>query len=143
VSITVAIKCRLVGSGSFGPPIAPISLELPGGSLTMGELMRKAVAEQVRFMTQESGLEPDLVMTSFERQYGRLGGDDPTRQVGREKTTSGLDVASETAKALKAFESGRLVVLANGKQIEGADTPLELADGSKVTFMRMIQVAGG
>lgn len=149
----ITIKSRLVGSGTFGPPISPVDLELPDGAgIRMGDLIEKAVHEQVRVMDAQEDLDAEQVRGTFERQYGRLPGEAPEKQEGTadELDSSGgergarlIDPEAELRNAKRAYETGRLAVVADGKHVEGMETVVELKEGSKVTFMRLIQVAGG
>ncbi len=150
-TISITVKSRLVGSGTYGPPPCPVEVELAeGAAITIRELITLTVKAQVEAMAVQTELDPEEVRASFERQYGRLPGDSPSSQSGRDaaadptdKVPVNIDVGVETENAIRAFDSGRMALLANGKQIEGLDTELTLPSGSKVTFLRMIQVAGG
>jgi hypothetical protein len=54
-----------------------------------------------------------------------------------------LDVDREVARALKAFERGRFMLLVDGRQILGVDDVVTLSAASAVTFVRLVPLRGG
>ncbi len=47
------------------------------------------------------------------------------------------------ARALAEFERGRIILLVDDRQIEGAETLIGLTETSEVTFLRLVPLVGG
>lgn len=61
----------------------------------------------------------------------------PTAGVSR------VDVGKQVVTALRAFESGQLLVLLPGGQAESLEDTLRLEEDAEVTFLRLVPLVGG
>jgi hypothetical protein len=54
-----------------------------------------------------------------------------------------VDEAAAVANALQAFEDGLYYVFVEDAHQTALDEPVRLRDGSRVTFLRLVALAGG
>jgi hypothetical protein len=59
------------------------------------------------------------------------------------QTHSPVDADAAIRVALQAFEDGLYFVFVDDKQLEDLDAPALVRDGSKLTFIRLVALAGG
>ena len=52
------------------------------------------------------------------------------------------DPAAAVANALQSFEDGLFRIFVNDDEVEGVDTALSLKDGDRLTFIRLVMLAG-
>jgi hypothetical protein len=123
-------------------------------------LIRRTVAEQVRELVARerstsapTGEIAERVRRILDRQY--LTGEElreiagsgvvkmPKESPPREGKASLLEPEAEARRALRAFEEGAYFVIVDGRQAESLDEELRFAPGTKVTFLRVMPLAGG
>ena len=116
-----------------GGAVAENAVELPEGTMTLRELLRSRIEQEVtRFNASRNEVFQGLV--------------EPT---GAERTLNGPRVAREVRwepqfeAAVEAFERTRLLVLVDGHQQESLDAPLEVRPDTEVVFLRLVPLAGG
>lgn len=56
---------------------------------------------------------------------------------------SRVDVGKQVETAVRAFETGRLLVLLPGGQAESLEDTLSLEEDAEVTFLRLVPLVGG
>jgi len=62
---------------------------------------------------------------------------------GREEPEGDVDDAQAVATAIQAFEDGLFYVFVDDVQIEKIDDPVRLEADSRVSFLRLVALAGG
>jgi len=148
--LVVEVRSRVVGESPEAPDLAPISLRLLDERLSVAELVRRTVEEQVRELTVRRRLDAEQASHALARHYlsteevaaqARRGAVRfPTARAGK---GAQLDPAAEVAKALRAFEAGTYVVLIDGRRVERLDEVVPFSPGTKVTFLRLMPLVGG
>lgn len=111
--------------------------------MTLRELLALVVADEVAALQerqQERRLTRVMTRAEIEREAARgkieMGGRD--LQQGQEVRTE-----DAVAAALQAFEDRLYLVLLDGAPVETLDTELALHAGSRLTFVRLVALAGG
>lgn len=54
-----------------------------------------------------------------------------------------LDWREQFARAVEAFESGRIIVIAGERQVDTLDEQVRLGEGAQVSFLRLVPLVGG
>jgi len=130
------------------PLLPPVTLTPSSATLTVAELIRLTVAEQIAALSVQHWLEQVSVREVLDRQY--LSERD-IRQQAREGAIvmpqackpPDLDVGVESERALKGFETRAFRVLHNGVMLQSLDDTVELSPPSTVAFIRLIPLIGG
>lgn len=147
---TIEVRSRVVGSSPQDPALAPVVLELLEERMTVAELIRRTVEEQVRELLARRRIDAQQVRRALDRQY--LTPEEIARQAqegavrlpsARAVRVPEIDPAAEAQKALRAFEAGAYLVLVDGRQVERLDETVTFAPGTRVTFLRLMPLAGG
>lgn len=127
------------------PPVTltPISL-----TLTVAELIRLTVAEQIAALSAQHGLEQASMREVLDRQY--LSERDILQQASegaivmpQASAPPVLDVSVEVERALKGFENRAFRVLHNGVMLQRLDESIELSLPSTLAFIRLVPLVGG
>ena len=110
-------------------------LRLAAAELTAAELIAERVrAECDRRLTDAAGaLAAPLVTPTAEEQA--LNASDERRPAEETET--------QVARALDAFAAGAFLLLVDDRQVESAEEPVRLSDGTVVTFLRLTPLVGG
>jgi hypothetical protein len=119
-----------------GDALAALELQLESERLTVRELIRARVHQEVRAynakppggrflgLVQPTGAEQEL--------NGRL-----RRRPRR------IDPDAQVKTAIRAFERGHVLLLVDDRQVEGLDTEVTLRTGSTVAFLKLVPLVGG
>ena len=122
--------------GSSG---ASWTLELPGERVTVREIIRSRVYQEVHDFNRNRGsyfrglVQPDETEATLNGYH--LGA---ARKAGRQ-----IDWKRQFEKAVEAFEHNRIVLLAGDRQAESLDQEIELQPGAEVTFIKLVPLVGG
>jgi hypothetical protein len=115
-------------------------LELPSESLTVRELIRERVYQEVDDYnrTTRTAAPPTkfrgLVQPSQTERD--LNGESPRR-------SKEIDWKKQFEMALDAFEHRRLIVIAGDRQTDSLDETIDVRPGTEVTFVRLVMLVGG
>jgi len=146
---TVEVRSRVVGQTAAD--LDPVLLELVEEQITVSELIRRTVEEQVRDLLTRRRLEAPEVQAALNQQYLTTQEVAEQSQAGKvslhapaeRNVPSRIDTPAEVAKALRAFEAGRFFIFADGRQVEGLDEVLSFEQQASVTFLRLMPLVGG
>ncbi len=148
--LAVEVRSRVVGGCAGEPELNPVYLRLIEERLTVAELIRRTVEEQVRELAVRRKLDAEQARRALDRQYftdkeivarsERGGVNDPSQ---RTSSLAEIRPQEEVRKALRAFEAGSYFVTVDGRQVERLDEVIELRPDSKVTFIRLMPLVGG
>jgi hypothetical protein len=122
-----------------------VLVELSQERITLRELIRLAVAEQVAELRASVG----RCRQMLDRQYMTDADVAAAARRGAVKMPSPADAASEPdveveiERALRAFEGATFVVFNGGRQIEHLDEELTVRLGEPVVFLRLTALVGG
>jgi hypothetical protein len=146
----VEVRSRIVGASPSNPVPAPVILDLLTEKLTVAELIRATVTEQIRDLLLARQMDMSAVRDILERQY--LTHADVQQQASegfihtpsaRSAQTRAIDTQAEVAKAITSFRSGVYCILVDGRQYDGLDEVVALEPRSRVTFLRVTPLIGG
>ncbi|EFQ62998.1 hypothetical protein [Pseudomonas lactucae] len=130
------------------PLLPPVTLTPQSLTLTVAELIRLTVAEQIAALSVQHWLEHLSLREVLDRQY--LSERDIRRQAREGAVTmpqasaaAELDVDVEVARALKGFQARAFRVLHNGVLLQTLDDPIDLSPPSTLAFIRLVPLIGG
>lgn len=130
------------------PLLPPVTLTPTSSTLTVAELIRLTVAEQIAALSVQHWLEQVSVREVLDRQY--LSERDIRQQANegailmpQASTPPELDVGVETERALKGFEARAFRVLHNGVMLQNLNDTVELSPPSSLAFIRLMPLIGG
>lgn len=135
----VEVRSRIPG----GDRLPDVLVELAREQTTVRELIRAAVAEQVRAWQADSA----RCRALLDRQY--LTDEDIRAQSGTgvirmpDRQTVAPDVEAEVARAWRAFERGTFALFVGGRQLDLLDDEIVLRLGEPVVFVRLTALVGG
>ena len=146
---TIEVRCRVAGPRRDEAALPALPLVLTSERLTVRELIERTVEEQVRELAARDRLSVEQQRRALRRQY--LTEDEVRRQAaaGAVRFPSAvaevrsIDPAEAVHMAVDGFERGAFLVLVDGRQAERLDEVLEPGPGSRVTFLRLVPLAGG
>ena len=110
-------------------------LQLPEGSITVRELLRRRVRAEV-----------EAYNTALPEVYQGLiqPGDAEAELNGyRMRQRKPIDGEKQFERALKAFEGNQILVLLDDYQVGTLEEHVEPEEMSKVTFLRLVPLVGG
>jgi hypothetical protein len=131
MDITVLVQdCTLQGS-----LLNSLALPLPTVNLTARELIRRYVHQVVeeRQSTPSSSRYSLFAPTVEEALLN--GYDQPEKRK--------IDVQRQCQHAFRAFESNRVLMLVDDRQIERLDDPFNITSISSIQFLRLVPLVGG
>ncbi|MCD5994958.1 hypothetical protein KDX38_14470 [Pseudomonas sp. CDFA 602] len=135
--------------GARQEPLLPsVTLTPTSSTLTVAELIRLTVAQQIAALTVEHWLEDMSVREVLDRQY--LSERDILQQahegavvMPQASAPLDLDVGVEVERALKGFETRAFRILHNGVMLQTLDESIELNPPSTLAFIRLVPLIGG
>jgi hypothetical protein len=119
-----------------GRVVQEFSLEFPAETITVRELIRSRVYQEVKDhnVTASSHVFQGLVQPEEAEQ--KLNGP-------RERVRGQINWKKQFDKAVEAFTQGKMLVLVGDQQAETLEQPIVIAAKTEVTFMRLVPLAGG
>ena len=146
------MRSRVAGSAAGRSPLDPVFLRLVDEELTLAELIRRTVEEQVRELVVRRQREVADVRRALDRQY--LTGSEVEAQAreqgavrfpsqARRRPARTIDPEREVQRALDAFRRGVYHVFVDGRQVERLDSVVRFTPGARITFLRLTPLAGG
>ena len=148
----IEVQSRIAGLAANDQTLQPVILDLIDERITVAELIRRTVEEQVRDLIAHRKLDALKAQEALQRQYHYLSDDEIASQAkqgtvrypsSRPVSIPQIDPQAETEKALAAFEQGGYMILIGGRRVERLDEQITFAPGTKVTFLRVMPLAGG
>ena len=144
MAASVTVEAKVLGQRK--PLFSDWRIELPpegapaGGGLALRHLIERVVREEVRgFQERQEQRRLPRVLSREEIAAGALAGKvDPS---GREAQHVTPEAA--VATALEAFQDGVYYVFVDDAQVEDLDQEVRLRPDSRVTFLRLVPLAGG
>ncbi len=135
----VEVRSRVPG----GERLPDVLVELAQERTTVRELIRAAVAEQVRAWHGDRArcramLDRQYLTDAEVRAQAATG---VVRLPGRAEADP--DAEAEVARAWRAFEAGAFALFVNGGQADALDEEIVLRLGEPVVFVRLTALAGG
>jgi hypothetical protein len=143
--ITITVEGKVVGRKT--PMFSDWSVELPpagmrpGGRMTLAQLIERIVRSEVQAFNerQEQRRLPRLLARD-EIEQAVLGG---RVDLGGREVKQQADSESAVATALLAYQDGLYYVFVDGAQQTELQQEVWLRPDSRVTFLRLVALAGG
>ena len=122
----------------FGIPFPP---DLGGGSVTLRDLIDRVVRHEVAaFRQRQEDNKLIRVLTSRQIEEGAERGKIDS---GGRELRQHVDPEQAVATALEAFEDGLFLVSVDGAEQKNLDGQVFVNPDSRVTFIRLVMLAGG
>ncbi len=146
----VEVRSRSLQTTSQEPGLPTIVLNLLHEEITVAELIRRTVEEQVRELQVACKLNAEQAQRILNKQY--LTQEEVDEQVasgvvclpvGTRAGESAISMVTEVRKAWRAFEKQAYVLIADGRRMTSLDEKLIFRPGSSVTFIRLVPLIGG
>lgn len=120
----------------------PVDDLVPSGSpLTLREFIERVVRAEVTAFSERQA-EGRLVRLLSEQEISEQAMRGRVDFGGRELDQQ-VDLDGSVGAALESFEDGLYFVLIDGEQYESLDEQVNVAADSRVTFLRLVPLAGG
>jgi hypothetical protein len=139
---TITVDGRMVGQRR--PLVPPWEIPLRAGEeqLPLRDLIARVVREEVAaFQERQERRRSIQALTAAEIERAAATG--KIDMGGREEEGAPVDPEQAVATALQAFADGLYYVFVDEQQQESLDRPVTLRPGSRVTFLRLVALAGG
>lgn len=119
-----------------GKKLNEFTLELPAERLTVRELIRSRVYQEVKDHNDQGN------PTEF---HGLVQPTDAEQTLNgfRLKKPRQIDWKEQFEKAIEAFESNRILILVDEKQAESLDEEIVIGSDTSVSFLRLTLLVGG
>jgi hypothetical protein len=119
-----------------GKALATLDLQLEGEHVTVAELIRARVHQEVRAH--------NAARASAPRFNGLVQPERAERELNeRDRTFKPVDAERQVEVALHAFERGQILLLVDDRQVEELDQQVTLRPDSTVTFLKLVPLVGG
>ena len=136
MTVELTVEARVLGERADSG-IGSVEIELPSPRLTVADLVRIAVEEQIRTLTVRRRLAAAEIQERLSRQYPS-----EKERAGRVKVPA-IDSEHAVERALHACRAGRCFVILGGQPVTDLDQEVTLAPETSVQFLRLVPLAGG
>ncbi len=147
--VTVQVESKIVDGNPELARLGAVSVKLPQMRITVADLIRRTVEEQVWDLLSRRKVEAEEARRVLERQYLTQGQMEVLAREGAVRSprktvrVPKIDAEEEVRKAIRAFEDGAFMILVNGRQVSSLSEEVSFAESGKVTFLRLTPLVGG
>ena len=143
---TITIEGKQFGRGralfpAWQMPLPPTEERSSGGRLTLRDLITRIVREEVTAFRERQ--ERRLTVEALTKQQIAEGVAKGKVDMGGREALQEVDEQAAVDAALLAFEDGLYYVFVDAAQQESLDAEVFLRPDSRVTFLRLVALAGG
>ncbi len=131
MSTTVKVRDESTAGGS----LHEFALEILTERITVRELIRSRVYQEVQDYNQK---QPEVF-----RGLVQPTDAEATLNGFKLKKRRAIDWKKQFDKAIEAFESNRILILVDDKQVDSLDQEIEVKPGTEVSFLRLTMLVGG
>ena len=156
MTVAVRVSATVTGQRRLRVHEHDLVLALPPGQVTARQLITAAVAAEVAAF-QARAEEASLVQVLTKEGLARALASGAVRTGGPQDTVVDVTVLDDTVPgaatpvdagaavdaALLAFADGLFKVFVADRELAADDTPVALADGAQLLFLRLMPLAGG
>jgi hypothetical protein len=129
---TITVRDELSSGGAAGE----LTLEFLTERITVRELIRSRVYQEVtEFNASQAWPAPPLVQPTADERL--LNGEPRSRR--RRK----IDWERQYERAVQAFQRSQVLILVDDQQREDLEEEIELRPETRITFLRLVPLAGG
>jgi hypothetical protein len=141
---SIEIRCRSLRAPQSELELPTVALDILDQDITVAELIRRTVEEQIRELLVSYKLEAEQARHALNRLY-------LTEQEIQAQAVTGairsvplqIDGAAEVRRAQRAFEKGSYLLVVDGRRVQRLDERLTFRPGCRVTFLRLTPLIGG
>jgi hypothetical protein len=145
VAVAVRVSVTVTGHRRSGVREHDLVLDVPPGAVTARQLIAAAVTAEVaayQARAEEASLVGVLTRKSLADGLAR-GAVRPGGRPQEAGEPAAVDVAGAVDAALLAFGDGFFKVFAGDRELADDDSPVSVADGTALLFLRLVPLAGG
>lgn len=150
----VEVTAQVVGESDASLRMMPVWIVLEQETLPVREIITRAVETQVNELligrrkidlkkARRILLRQYLNQDALDAQGARSVSEQPPSGLSPEAPEQEFDVTVEAKRALQAFESGRIVMIVDGRQMHYLDDEVVITAETKVKFLRLTPLMGG
>ena len=138
---SVRVEAAVVGRKRAGAPEHELQVSLPSGPTSLRDLIAAIVRAEVgAFAVRAEGEKLVRVLTEQALEEGLAVG--VVRSGGREIVAE-VDPDEAVRTAIDAQRDGLFQAIVDEEPVDDLDTVVELRNGTRVTFLRLVALAGG
>ncbi len=138
---TLRVEAAVAGRRHAGAPEHELAVSLPAGATLLRELIEAIVrAEVSAFAARARDERLVRVLTDEALEEGLAAGS--VRSGGRE-VAADVDPDDAVRTAIEAQQDGLFQTIVDESPIDDLDDVVELRDGTRVMFLRLVPLAGG
>lgn len=137
----VTVDAKVLGQKKSLLDGVKIPLDL-AGRVTLQDLITRIVIDQVEAFHQRQD-ERRLIRFLSAQQIADGAARGKIEMGGSEVATQTIDDQAAVANALQAFRDGIYLAFVNGQQVQQLDTQVQLQPDTRVSFVRLVMLAGG
>ncbi len=138
---TLQVEAAVAGRKRAGVPDHPLVVALSAGPTALRDLIEAVVRAEVQAFVARAGDER-LVRVLTEEQLVEGLGEGSVRSGGREVAAE-VDPDSAVRTAVEAQQDGLFQTIVDDTPVDDLDEVIELRDGTRVMFLRLVPLAGG
>jgi hypothetical protein len=131
MSTTVKVRDESTAGGS----LHEFALEILTERISVRELIRSRVYQEVQDYNQK---QPEIFRGLVQPTDAEV-----TQNGFKLKKRRSIDWKKQFDKAIEAFESNRILILVDNKQVDSLDQEIEVKPGTEVSFLRLTMLVGG
>jgi hypothetical protein len=115
----------------------PMFLDFLNAEITVRELIRERVHQEVKDFHRDRGKQPLF--------RGLVQPTDTEQDLNGYRTKRGrqIDWEAQFEKACEAFTAGRILVIVDKKQVEGLEERFVIRPSTEVVFLKLVPLIGG
>ena len=129
------LDVRDQSTASLGNTENTFSVRVPGESISVRELIRSRVTQEVEEYNRRKPEVFRLLVQPVEAERTLNG--------FRLPRLRRIDPQEQFEKALEAFDGNGFVILVDDKQVEDLDAQIDLCADTSVTFLKLVPLVGG
>jgi hypothetical protein len=129
------LDVRDQSTASLGNTENTFSVRVPGESISVRELIRSRVTQEVEEYNRRKPEVFRLLVQPVEAERTLNG--------FRLPRLRRIDPQEQFEKALEAFDGNGFVILVDDKQVEDLDAQIDLRADTSVTFLKLVPLVGG
>jgi hypothetical protein len=118
-----------------GKALATLDLQLEAEQVTVAELIRARVHQEVRAYNARRATGPAF--------NGLVQPERAERELNAGRAPRPVDAERQAEVALRAFERGQILLLVDDRQVQELDQQVTLRPASTVTFLKLVPLVGG
>ena len=133
--MSIALTIRDETTFAFGSNDQGFTLDVPTESITVRELIRTRVYQEVR--------EYNLRQPEYFRGLVQPAGAERTLNGFKVPRRRRIDPGKQFAKAIESFYRNGFMILVNDQQVDELEEEIEVSPDTTVTFLKLVPLVGG